>query len=70
MIAIVLGPVATTRGAGGFAGCGLTLIDPWTASRVIRDFRDFSVMASRQYGRKVALPATESSLNGIDYPVP
>ena len=39
MMAIVLGPVATTSGAGGFARCGLTPIDPWTASRVIRDFR-------------------------------
>ena len=31
-IAVAKGARVATRDAGGFQGCGLTLIDPWTAS--------------------------------------
>jgi predicted nucleic acid-binding protein len=30
-IALAVGAEVATRDTGGFAGCGLTLIDPWTA---------------------------------------
>jgi predicted nucleic acid-binding protein len=30
--ALVAGASIATRDTGGFAGCGLTVIDPWTAS--------------------------------------
>jgi hypothetical protein len=30
--ALTAGASIATRGAGGFAGCGLTVIDPWAAA--------------------------------------
>jgi toxin FitB len=30
--ALAAGASIATRDTGGFAGCGLTVIDPWTAS--------------------------------------
>jgi hypothetical protein len=30
--ALAVGATVATRDTGGFAGCGLTVIDPWTAS--------------------------------------
>jgi len=30
--ALAVGASIATRDTGGFAGCGLTVIDPWTAS--------------------------------------